>query len=47
MMLREYWNVASKNGLEKRNSDITEVFECSKCERTRETELLYLGSIGM
>jgi hypothetical protein len=35
-MLRKYWNVASVNRLEKGNSDVEEVLECSKCEQTGE-----------
>jgi len=46
-MLRNYWNVASVDRLEKLNSDVEEVLECSKCERTREMKLWYWGIIGI
>jgi len=39
-MLRKYYNVSSVDRVEKCNSDIKEVLECSMCEQTREMNLL-------
>jgi len=43
----KYWNVASVNGPITWNSDVEDVLECSKCERTRPLKQRCWGSTGM